>query len=102
MKRIGILVCVLMLLTGALKLVVGAVMATVNPLIAVLYTFFFASFVGKQITRAVLTTALIAGLVYLMNYLGIAALCIATEALSVYIPFIVAMIGMWYVSNKAI
>ena len=95
-------ILILMLLTGALKLVVGAVMATVNPLIAVLYTFFFASFVGKQITRAVLTTALVAGLVYLMGYLGIASLCIAAGALALYIPFLVVMIIMWYVSNKAI
>lgn len=95
-------ILILMLLTGALKLVVGAVMTTVNPLIAVLYTFFFASFVGKQVTRAVLTTALVAGLVYLMNYLGIASLYIAAGALTLYIPFIVALTGMWYVSNKAI
>ncbi len=93
-------ILVLMLLTGALKLVVGAVMATVNPLLAVLYTFFFASFVGKQITKAVLTTALIAGLVYLMEHLGVAAFSIAAGALIAYIPFALVLLVMWYVVHK--
>ncbi len=93
-------ILILMLLTGALKLVVGAIMATVNPLLAVLYTFFFASFVGKQITKAVLTTALIAGLVYLMEYLGVADFSIAAGALIAYIPFALVLLVMWYVVHK--
>ena len=61
---LGILV--LMLLTGALKFLVGLVLTTVNPLIAALYTFFFANFVGKQITKAILTTGILAGLIILL------------------------------------
>lgn len=95
-------ILILMLLTGALKILVGAVMATVNPMMAVLYTFFFASFIGKQITRAVLTTALIAGLVYLMEHIGIASLSIAAGALIAYIPFVLVLIIMWYVVHKAL
>lgn len=86
-----------MLLTGALKLVVGALMATVNPFIAALYTFFFASLVGKQITRAVLTTAIISGLVYFMGYMGITTISIASAALITYIPFALVLVVMWHV-----
>lgn len=96
-----LVILILMLLTGALKVIVGLVVATVNPLIAVLYTFFFASFVGKQITKAMLTTALVAGLVYLMEHIGIVTLSIATGALIAYIPFILVLIVMWYIVHKA-
>lgn len=95
-------ILILMMLTGALKIVVGLVMATVNPLFAVLYTFFFASFVGKQITKAVLTTALLAGLVVLMERLGIVSLSIAAGALVAYIPFVLLLLAMWYVVHRNI
>ena len=88
---------VLMLLTGALKILVGVLLSTVNPLIAALYTFFFANVIGKQITKAVLTTTLLAGLVLLLQYVGITAVSIASAALMAYIPFIVALIVLWYV-----
>ena len=85
-----------MLLTGCLKLVVGLFLATVNPVIAALYTFFFANIVGKMITRAVLTTAILCGLVYAMEYIGITTICIAAQALIAYIPFVLILLLLWY------
>lgn len=93
---------ILMLLTGALKLVVGAALTTINPLIAAFYTFFFANVVGKQITRAILTTALLTGLVMLLNYLGCGVISIAAAALVAYIPFLILLIAAWYVVTKAL
>ena len=89
-------ILVLMLLTGCLKLVVGLFLATVNPVIAALYTFFFANIVGKMITRAVLTTAILCGLVYAMEYIGITTICIAAQALIAYIPFVLILLLLWY------
>ena len=91
---------VLMLLTGALKLLVGAALTTINPLIAAFYTFFFANIVGKQITRAILTTALLAGLVMLLNYLGCGVISIATAALVAYIPFAILLILLWFIVTR--
>lgn len=91
---------ILMLLTGALKLLVGAALTTVNPLIAAFYTFFFANIVGKQITRAVLTTAILSGLVILLNYMGCSVILIASGALIAYVPFVLLLVGAWYVVNK--
>ena len=88
---------VLMLLTGALKILVGVAISTVNPLIAALYTFFFANVIGKQITKAVLTTALLTGLVMAMQHFGIAAVSIASAALIAYIPFVIILVILWYV-----
>ena len=97
-----ILLClmVIMLLVGALKGLVGAAMATVNPLIAFLYTFFFANMVGKMLTRAMLTTVLLTGLVYAINRLGIAAVLISTAALVGYIPLLILLLVLWFVLGK--
>lgn len=91
---------VIMLLTGALKLVVGLLLTTVNPLIAAFYTFFFANLVGKQITRAVLTTTLLTALVYALNSAGIFAVSIAAAALTAYIPFVVLLTILWYALDR--
>lgn len=93
---------VLMLLTGALKIIVGVLVATVNPIIAALYTFFFANIIGKQISKAVLTTVILAGLVILLRYLGVTAISIASAALMAYIPFLLVLIVLWYFANRVL
>ena len=90
----------LMILTGALKLVVGALVATVNPIIAALYTFFFANIVGKQITKAMFTTVILAAFVILLRYVGVTVVAIATSALAAYIPFVIILIALWYLINR--
>lgn len=91
---------ILMLLTGALKFLVGLLLTTVNPLIAALYTFFFANVIGKQITKAVLTTAILAGLVLILREMGVVAISIASAALAAYIPLIVLLLVLWYIVGK--
>lgn len=88
---------VLMLLTGTLKIVVGALLTTVNPIIGGLYTFFFATVIGKQITKAVLTTTILSALVFLLNYLGCSVISVASAALMAYIPFVLILIVIWYI-----
>ena len=89
-----------MLLTGALKLLVGVVLSTVNPLIGALYTFFFATVVGKAITRAVFTTGILAVLIMVLKYMGIAIISIAASALVAYIPLLLLLLILWYVINR--
>lgn len=93
-------ILVLLLLTGALKILVGAALTTVNPIIGALYTFFFATIIGKQITKAVLTTLLLSLLVLGLNYLGCTAISIATGALVAYIPFVVILVILWFIVGK--
>ncbi len=90
----------LMLLTGALKIIVGVAISTVNPLIAALYTFFFANLVGKQVTKAVLTTAILVLLVLALQYFGITAVSIVLSALVAYIPFLIILFVLWFVVLK--
>ncbi|MBO5953967.1 MAG: hypothetical protein J6Q53_07620 [Oscillospiraceae bacterium] len=91
---------VLLLLVGALKLVVGALLASVHPLIGAFYTFFFATLVGRSLTKAMLTTAILSGLVLALNYLGCTAISIASAALIAYIPLVLVLALVWYAVNR--
>ncbi len=93
-------VLVVMLSVGMFKFIIGAAIAAVNPIIGALYTFFFASLVGKQISKAVLTTALLSLLIWGLNYLGITTISIALAALIAYLPFLIILTAVWYVTNR--
>ncbi len=95
-------VLVLMLLTGALKILVGVAISTINPIIAALYTFFFANIVGKQISKAVLTTGLLAGLVIALSYWGVTVLPFSPDALIGYLPFAILLLPAWYLVHKVL
>lgn len=90
----------LLLAVGSLKLLVGFAIATVNPVIAALYTFFFANFVGKQLTKAALTTSLLAALVWALNKIGLDVISIDPITLSGYMPLLAVLAVVWYIINK--
>ena len=93
-------VLVLLLLLGGLKVIVGALLITINPLIGGLYTFFFATIAGKMISKAALTTLLLTGLVCLLAYFSIAVISISTSILLCYIPLVILMLILWYIVGK--
>ena len=95
---LGVLVA--LLLTGSLKVVVGLFLITVNPVIAALYTFFFASIIGKQITKAVLTTGILTGLTLWLQEMGVSKIYIAQAAWEAYIPLILLLVAAWYVVGR--
>ncbi|MGM9603616.1 MAG: hypothetical protein ACI3XG_00955 [Faecousia sp.] len=68
-----------------------------NPVIGLLYTFFFSNTIGKNLTRAVLSAALTCGLFYLMEYVGFSVIDITHNALLTYAPFAAALLGIWFV-----
>lgn len=69
----------------------------VNPLVGLLYTFFFSNTIGKNLTRAVLSAALICGLFYFMEYAGFSVINITPHALLTYAPFAAVLLGVWFV-----
>lgn len=91
---------VVLLLVGSLKIIVGAVLTTVNPVIGILYTFFFANIVGKAITKAILTGGIISALVYLLEYLGITVIPLAGVAWTMYGPLALILLIVWFVINR--
>lgn len=92
-----VVIMVLSVLLGALKLVVGGALSFINPVLGAFYTFFFSTLVGKQITKALLTTMILSGMVCLLNYLGIGVIFIASAALAAYLPLLIIVLVLWYV-----
>lgn len=91
---------VFLLLLGALKLLVGVALAAVNPIIGALYTFFFSNLVGKQISKAVLTTLLLSAVVFIFNHMGYTVVYIVGIALTTLLPIIAVLLILWYLVNQ--
>ena len=91
---------VLLLLTGALKLLVGAILSTVNPIIGGLYTFFFATAIGKRLSKAMLTTLLLGLLVWGLGQIGVSVISFASATPITYVPILILLIALWYLVVK--
>ncbi len=85
-----------LLLLGAAKVVLGLVLTVVNPIIGAIYAFFFSHAVGKQLSKAVVTSALICALVLVVDYLGYTVISVSVTALVAYIPVILVLLALWY------
>lgn len=92
-----LIVLIAALLLGALKLVVGGLLAFLDPILGILYTFFFSTIVGTQLSKAILTTVLLTALVCLLNYLQIGSVYISSSALIAYLPVLVIVLVLWYI-----
>ena len=88
------------LLLGTLKLIIGGALAFLSPVLAILYAFFFKNLIGKQIRKAVLTTAILSGLVILLNYLGIGTIGLGTSPLLVYLPVLLIAFALWFLISR--
>lgn len=97
-----VLLCALvaLILLGSLKVFVGAAMAFLDPIIAALYTFFFANFIGRALAKAMVSTALLTALVVLLNVIEITVVHIAASALLAYIPLLLIVLALWYVVGR--
>ena len=92
---LGILASLFVL--GLLNVILSVVLTVVNPIIGGLYAFFFSSLVGKQISKALVTTAILSAFVYALNYLGYTLISIAPAALIAYLPMIAILLILWYI-----
>ena len=90
----------ILLVVGGMKIIVGAVLTTINPLVGIVYTFFFANIVGKAVTKAMLTAGILAGLVYLLGYMGISEILVTQDALVAYIPLALVLLAVWFVVTR--
>jgi len=86
-----------LLLLGVLKLVLGVVLTVVNPILGAIYAFFFSNKIGKQLSKAVLSTLILTVLVLLLHHFGYSVISISTDSLSAYLPLAAALLGLWFV-----
>ena len=97
-----VLLCCLfaLILLGAMKVLVGAVLAFLDPIVAALYTFFFSNIIGRSLAKAMVSTALLTGVIVLLNVLDISVVLIAASALTAYIPLLLIVLVLWYIIGK--
>ncbi len=86
-----------MMFLGVMNLVLGLLLAVVDPIMGALYTFFFSTIIGKQLTKAVMTSIIICVVIFLLGHFGYTLICITESALMTYIPFGLVMFILWYI-----
>ena len=95
---VGVLVAAL--LVSLFNPLLCVLFTVANPVIGLLYTFFFSNTIGKNLTRAVLSAALTCGLFYLMEYAGFSVIDITNKSLLTYAPFVAGLVGIRYVFDS--
>ena len=93
---------VFMLLSGVLNLILGLVIAVTNPFLGAMYTFFFSNVVGKQLSKAIFTSAILCTVVYLMDFFGYTVICITAASLLTYIPVALVLVVLWYLIGSVL
>ena len=85
-----------MLFSGIISLVFGLIIAITNPFLGAMYSFFFSTLVGKQLSKALFTTGIVCGILYLMEHFGLVLILISPAALLTYIPLALALLVLWF------
>lgn len=86
----------LMMLLGVLNLVLGVLLTAVNPIFGGLYAFFFNNLIGKQLSKAVVTTLLLTALAMVLEYLGYTVLWITGGFWVTCLPLLLLLAVLWY------
>ncbi len=84
------------LLLGVIRFLLGLVLTIANPILGAIYAFFFSSHIGKQLSKAVLTTAVLTVLALALEYMGYTAFCISAGVLMSYLPLVAVLLVLWY------
>jgi hypothetical protein len=85
-----------LLFSGIFSLVIGLVIAVSNPFLGAMYSFFFSSIIGKQISKAVFSSAVLCLAFWLIENFGYTVICISAAALTAYIPLVLMLLVLWY------
>lgn len=97
-----LLVLCFCLLSGILNLVLGFVIATANPFLGAMYTFFFSNIIGKQVSKAVFSSAIICAVLYFLDLFGYTVICISAAALLTDIPLALVLLILWYLIGSVL
>lgn len=87
---------VFMMLSGVINLIFSLLIIMTNPFMGAMYTFFFSNIIGKQLTKAVFTSAILCAVLYLLGLFGYTVICITSAALLAYIPLALVLLLLWY------
>ena len=90
-------VLAVLLLIGILNVGLGLVLTALNPIFGAIYAFFFSNMIGKEISKAVLSTILLCLFFGFIEYLGFSVICITQASLIGFLPIITLVLVLWYV-----
>ena len=94
MVLLGILL--ILLASGVISLLLGLVIAITSPFLGAMYTFFFSNIVGKQISKAMFTSGIICGILWLLEHVDLVIILITPAALLTYIPLALVLLALWF------
>lgn len=95
-----LLILISMLLLGFLNAVLGLILTISNVFVGAVYTFFFSSVIGKQITKAFFTAGILCVILFLIDQFGYSFVHISTAALTAYIPIAVICLILWLLIGR--
>lgn len=95
-----VLLCFFLL--GLAKLVLGIFLTVVNPILGGIYTFFFSNLIGRQLTKSVISTAVLCGVFYALDYFSYLIIPIGAAMLPSYLPLLPGFLIIWYLLGHAL
>ena len=95
-----LILLIISLLAGLVGALLELLVVVVNPILGILFHFFFSSGLGKQISKAMLTTGILTGLAAALSSLGYGIISIAPAALLSYIPLLLILIALWWILER--
>ena len=85
-----------MMAVGCLKYFVGFAIATVNPILAALYTFFVAGVTGQLISKTLLTTLFIFLIIWGLHFTNLSVISPDPYGIYLYGALICLLTALWY------
>ena len=85
-----------LLFLGAVNLILGVILAVMDPLFGAVYAFFFSNIIGKQLTKAFFSSMILGIVFYLMDRFGYSAIAVSPAALVSYGPLLAVLMALWY------
>lgn len=88
------------LLIGLFNPLLCVIFTIANPIVGLLYTFFFSTTIGKQLTKAVISSTIICLFFLVLEIMGYTVLDITASALPAYLPFFGILLLIWYLFDR--
>ena len=89
-------ILIFLLFSGLVSLILGLIISIQSPFLGAMYTFFFTNIVGKQVSKAAFSAAILTAIFYLMGWAGYTIISITAASLLSFIPMAVLALVLWY------
>lgn len=91
-----LLLLLFLVFSGLLNLILGMVLTVASPFLGAMYSFFFTNAVGKQLSKAIFSSIILCGIVFILEFFGYTVISISAASLLTYIPLAIVLMLLWY------